>query len=212
MPPVVGALTTLGGGSLLGGAITAGTAGMGVYGAIKDRDAAKDAVRSQEKQRDESQAFIEKMGKQGRQDLFRLFSEGQQSREKGLQAGLELYKQTIPLQLNQFQMGNINAQRQIAGGLPGIESAFLGTGQPMQTNVWQPDLSKLDFRAPQTPQFAPITSASPTAQPQPYNPNLGVDPTGAEAAELAFAQQEFDAISNNDPRADALWEQFGGNY
>jgi hypothetical protein len=193
MPPAVAALTTLGGGSALGGAITAGTAAMGVYGAVKDRGAAKDAARSQERQRDESQAFIEKMGKQGRQDLFRLFSEGQQSREKGLQSGLDLYKQTIPLQLNQFQMGNINAQRQIAGGLPGIESAFLGTGQPMQTNVWQPDLSKLDFRAPQAPQFAPITQASPTAN-------------------VARQQPLSDDQIMQDPRVMAMMEQFGGNY
>ena len=69
---------------------------LGVGSAIGDNNSAKRSVRSAERQRAESQAFIEKNIKQARGDLFKLFPQAQGSRRAGAQAGLDLMAQSIP--------------------------------------------------------------------------------------------------------------------
>jgi len=106
-------------------ALIAGAVGS-IGAAAIDNQSAKRSVRSAERQRAESQRFIEKNIKQARGDLFQLFPQAQESRRAGAQAGLDLMAQTIPQQINSFQGGNVAAQNALIQGLPQQQNALLG--------------------------------------------------------------------------------------
>ena len=126
---------------LLGGGAAVGAAAL-------DRKSATESVKSAQRQRDESQAFIEKNINQARGDLFRLFPQAQESRRLGAQAGLDLIAQTVPQQLGAFQQGNIGAQDITAAGFRQQLNAVLG--QPIQTD-FQPVRIDTDFQVPDLP-------------------------------------------------------------
>ncbi len=109
-----------------------GSAIVGAGSAMADRNANKKALSSAEKQKAASQAYIEKQVAQARSDIFKLFPAAQESRQKGLQAGLDLYKQAYPAMMNTFQQGNVGAQQMLAQGLPQIQNAILGNPVNMQ--------------------------------------------------------------------------------
>jgi len=132
--------------ALIAGAVASGGA------AYLDRKSQKDAVKSAQRQKEASQAFIEKQIAQARSDIFKLFPSAQESRKQGLQAGLDLYKQAYPAMMNTFQQGNVGAQQALITGLPQIQNAILGN---------QVDLSGLKPVSLQQPQGLALPQALP---------------------------------------------------
>lgn len=115
------------------GTTTALLAGAGATGgaALLDAKSNKDAIKANGKQAAASQAFIEKQIAQARSDIFKLFPAAQESRQQGLQAGLDLYKQAQPAMMNLYQQGNVGAQNALIAGLPQIQNAILGNAVDM---------------------------------------------------------------------------------
>lgn len=148
--------------ALIAGAVATGGA------AIMDNKNQKKAIASQEQQKADSQAFIERQMEKTRGELFKLFPSAQDSQQKGLAAGLNLYSQSVPMQLNAFKAGNMGAQQTIAGALPQIQNAILGRRtdlsglQPRAVDVGQ-------FNVPQAPQFQQINEL----MQQPQQQNVG---------------------------------------
>lgn len=135
-------------------------AGATAYAAKKDSESQKNALKSAEAQKAASQAFIEKQVAQARSDIFKLFPAAQESRQQGLQAGLDLYKQSFPSMMNTFQQGNVAAQNTLLQGLPQVQNAILGN--PVNTQALQP----VQLQQPQGLQL-------PQSQMQPIN-SLGL--------------------------------------
>jgi hypothetical protein len=167
MPPVVPVLTAVGGGSAVaGGLAIAGTAA-GLYGASQDRKATSQANQQAQQQIQRSQEFIERQLTQARGDAFRLFPAAQESRQQGIEAGMNLFNQSAPLQMQAFQQGNMGAQQALAQGLPQFQNAILGQPinyaafQPQQVNV--PGIEALFSQQPRAP--VPIPGAMPAATP-----------------------------------------------
>jgi hypothetical protein len=130
-------------GAAIGGTVVSGAAAVGDY-----RNNKKNR-KSAERQRAESQAFIEKQMKQARGDLFRMQPLASESRRLGAQAGLDLMAQTVPQQLGAFKAGNMGAQRIVSQGLPQMQNAILGRG--INTNFQPVDVGG-EFQVPQLPQ------------------------------------------------------------
>ena len=105
-------------------AVIAGGATLGA--AALDAKSSKNAVKSAERQKAASQAYIEKQIAQARSDIFKLFPAAQESRQQGLQSGIDLYSQAYPAMMNTFQQGNVGAQNALIQGLPQIQNAILG--------------------------------------------------------------------------------------
>jgi hypothetical protein len=129
-------------------AVSTGTAllfgaGASLLGAKADADSRSDATDAAMQQKRESQAFIQKQIDQARADIFKLYPSAQESRQKGLQAGLDLYSQAYPAMMNLFQQGNVGAQNALIKGLPMANNALLGQ---------MPDYSKLQATQLQQPQ------------------------------------------------------------
>lgn len=154
--------------------IAGGTAILGIAASRADRKSAERSVESQERQRAEAQAFIEKSIKQARGDLFKLFPSAQKSLQTGIQAGLDIFKQSIPQQFQSFQQGNIAAQRQLIGGLQPQQAAILG--QPIN---FDPQVTQLQLPQtggiPDVPDFGSISDLGLQGNTQP-NPLQTLDP------------------------------------
>lgn len=153
-----------------------GSAIAGVGAAAMDSRSQRKSVESMEDQRNRSQEFIERSMKQARGDLFKLFPEAQESRQQGLQAGIDVLKQSVPIQAQAFQGGNMAAQKALLGGQGGIEAAFLGQPYQSSQDPYRFNLSNVDFQMPQAPQFAPIS------------PNQGIQGQQIDPQLLAWMQ------------------------
>lgn len=146
------------------GLAIAGT-GATLLGARSDRKQADKNMRSAERQRAESQKFIEESVNKARGDLFKLFPAAQESRNQGLQAGIDLYKQSIPQQLGAFTQGNMAAQNALIQGLPAMQAAIMG--QPMNYNPQAQQVAPNAgnfLQGIQAPPFAPIQQQMPNQQ------------------------------------------------
>jgi hypothetical protein len=143
----------------IGAAVSGAVVGVGA--AVSDNRNAKRSRDSAERQREESQAFIEKNIKQARGDLFKLLPQAQESRRLGAQAGMDLLGQTIPQQIESFQGGNVAAQNMLIQGLPQQQNAILGRG-----TSFNPQAVQLGggINMPQLPNQVQI---QPDVQPQP---------------------------------------------
>lgn len=118
-------------------ALLAGAAATGGAALLDSRNQRK-SIKSMEDQKAASQAFIERNTKQARGDIFKLFDSAQDSRQQGLQAGFDLFRQSVPVQLNTFRQGNMAAQAQLARGLPQMNNAILGA--PIDYSQFQPTM------------------------------------------------------------------------
>lgn len=134
-----------------------GVAALGAHGAREDRESAEEISDTSKRQRSESQQFIEDQVEQARGDLFKLFPQAQESRRLGAQAGLDLFGEVIPQQLEAFQGGNVAAQQQLIQGLPQFQNAILG--QPTNLN-FQPTQLGAEFNVPQLPAGVPFNATS----------------------------------------------------
>jgi hypothetical protein len=168
MPPIVPALTTLGGAmgasaatATAAGAVIAAGTGASIYGAYSDNKNQKKNLNFQKESRKQSQDYIERMTKQARADIFKLFPQAQESRQKGLEASMGMLSQTLPAQFQTFGKGNMNAQDTLIQGGQRSNNAILGNplGQGYQSKGI--DLAgmgqQMGIQAPVPLQFAPIT-------------------------------------------------------
>lgn len=142
-------------------ALAVGGLALGTFGASKDRRAAKDATKANERSTAASQAFIEKSTAQARGDVLKLAPLAEANRLAGFGGALDVFKQAIPQQLQSFQQGNITAQDIQQQGQQQQQAAILGTGLPsFQAPVAQqlPDFSNIQLPQFQTSQqaFAPV--------------------------------------------------------
>ena len=101
-------------------------AGATLGAAALDSRSSRKAIKSAERQKAASQAYIEKQIANARSDIFKLFPAAQESRQAGLQAGLDMYKQAYPAMQNMFQQGNVQAQQALIQGLPQMQNAIMG--------------------------------------------------------------------------------------
>lgn len=132
-------------------ASAAATAGTGALDYKSGQDAQERALR----QREESRRFIQENIDKARGDLFKLFPSAQQDRRQGIEAGLDLYQQSIPAQQQAFQQGNMQAQNVISQGLPQANNAILGG--PVGYSAFQPQQINAGLQIPQqAPQTEPI--------------------------------------------------------
>jgi len=111
-----------------------------------------------------AQRFIEQQARQARSDVNQLLPEAIGAQRQGFQQGLDVLGQTIPLQQQQFQQGNIAAQQAAIDAQPGIEAALLGgLRAPENTNPTQPFAADIDtsFANQQLPLAQSIQDALP---------------------------------------------------
>lgn len=109
------------------GAIVMGLGALaGAAAARSDRKSQKKSLELAQRQREQSLKFIQDQMAQSRGDLFSLFPQAQQSRNAGMLAGLNLYGQAFPEQVNTFQTGNYMGQQALLAGLPQMNNAILG--------------------------------------------------------------------------------------
>lgn len=129
-------------------------------GAKSARDDNKNAQKANDiaqQQRADSQAYIERMTKQARQDVFKLFPQAQKSRQQGLDSSYDLYKRLVPIQADIFQQGNMGAQDMLAKGLPQIKNAIMGN--PVNTDFKPVGLQLPTGRQmPSAPQLQPVSN------------------------------------------------------
>ena len=131
------------------------------------------AARAQQKGIERGIEATEQASQQAREDLFKLYPAAQQNAQQGFQAALDVFGQSVPMQADVFQQGNLGAQNQILAGLPQMQNAILG-GQVdysafQPTQVQMPDLSFLQQQLPQmVDPYAPSTS-----QQNPLSGNIG---------------------------------------
>jgi hypothetical protein len=145
------ALTTA---TVIGAAASAG-------GAMMDNKNAKASLKSQERQKANSQKYIEEAVRKARSDIFKLYPAAQQARQQGLDAGISLFQQAYPQMQNSFQQGNVAAQKALIQGLGQQQNAFLG--RPV-------DMSGMQAQALPMPQGLQL----PPQQLQPIN-QLGLE-------------------------------------
>jgi hypothetical protein len=170
-----------------GAAVAGGsTAAATIYAAGLDYKSAQEANATALKQREASQAFIEKQVNQARGDIFKLFPVAQQARQQGIQSGFNLYKAALPTQTQYFQQGNIEAQKQQLAGLGQIQNAILG--RPINQNALRPGVvEKGDYGAfGGLERFRPVNS--PILQPTGNAANPGFTMSGIAAPAQVPAQ------------------------
>jgi len=130
------------------------------------KEISEDNLALAREQAEASRKFIEKSIAQGRTDLLKLFPAAQESRRAGIQAGLDIFNQTIPQQVGAFEQGNLQAQRTVAGALPNRIAALKGT--PMNLNSMQPS-QPMGMRGIQLPTQLPQATPFPQMQQQQQN-------------------------------------------
>ena len=178
---------------------TAAMIGGSLLGAASSRSASKKQSKSVDRATEaqlqasrDAQQYTKEAATQARGDVNRLFGQQEQNTRAGIQAGLDLYGQTIPSQFEQARQGNLNAQQQLSQGVQQQNNAILGGAidysqfQPQQTQA--ADTSMFNV---QMPNYT-FTDGTDTFTPQP-------DPT----QEPQTNQFQQPAINN--------WQGFGNN-
>lgn len=139
-------------------------AGAAIVGGITSRNSTNKAISAQEQAGEKSSAQIEASTAKARDDLFKLYPAAQQNMQQGYQGALDVFKQTLPQQANQFQSGNVAAQNQLLAGMPQFQNAILGGpvdySQFQATQLQQPDFGftnqTLDFNDPYKQETPPV--------------------------------------------------------
>lgn len=118
------------------------------------------------------EAFAEGTDK-ARSDIMNLYPSAESSLRQGAQGALDVMGQFLPQQADVFQQGNMNAQSQIAAGLPQIQNALMGGAvdysqfQPKQINY---DQGIFNQQLPDVQTSQEALAPAP-AQPNQFKPN-----------------------------------------
>lgn len=146
-----------------------------VSAASKDRKAAKNAVKSQERQNASNKDFIGDQAAKAREDIIPRFEAAQQARLQGAQTALGIFGEALPQQAQLFQQGNVAAQQLLGGGSQQFQNAILGL--PVDRSIFQPQQFETDFSFAQN-LLQPEVPQEPLAPPQvpqaPQSPLAGV--------------------------------------
>lgn len=120
-----------------------------------ERKAGKQAVKELQKGRD----AVSRLTEESRGLLPDLFGQAQDSRRSGLQGALDVFGESIPLQAQTAQGGNVAAQETLLAGLPQIQNAILG--RPTDLSGLQPTRLpfELNFSNAQLPEAQPMAGA-----------------------------------------------------
>jgi hypothetical protein len=108
------------------------TVGSAVIGGIATNKASKRAAQGQKEALKASTAATSL----ARRDVTKAFEGARESRRRGFENALSLLSGSAERQIAPFQKGNIQAQAQIARGLPQIQNAILG--QPTDLSGFTP--------------------------------------------------------------------------
>jgi len=129
--------------------------------------------------------FIKSQAAQARGDAYGLAPAGQDNRNMGYQAALDVLGMTIPQQFSTFQQGNVGAQGALLAGLPQVQNAILGL--PTDLSGLQPQAINYDasFAQQQLPNFTNIRDIN-----TPSNP--GTVPAGMGGMGGKRGLQNFD--------------------
>lgn len=127
----------------------------------------------------ETLALQKELATQARRDASKLFPAAQDNFLLGQNAAMSIFGQAAPQQISAFQQGNVNAQSQIARGMPQFQNALMG--MPVDYGAFQPIRQQVDtsWMQPQMPQFTSAAEA------------LRLTPEEIEAQLLAQQQQEL---------------------
>lgn len=138
--------------------------------------AAKKAGEALEKSAERSQEIVSQGVEAAKGEIRPLFARAGQAGQQGFQAGLDIFRQTLPQQAQAFQGGNVAAQQSLLAGLQPFQQAILG-GQ-IDLSGLQPFQSQpVDFSFAQQQQLPQLQNLPPqqTQQAQP-NPLTGIGP------------------------------------
>jgi len=162
--------------SKIAAAAIGGSVVSGLFGDRASKRAAETAQQGQEAQL----AYLERQGQLAREETAPLYNQAMDTRRQGSQRQIDMLSAAAPMVLDARQQGNMNAQNVLAGSMPQMQNALLGTGpidysfmQPRQVNV---DLQGLLAGIPQVynqqqqqaaPNPAPV---APVSNPTMVNP------------------------------------------
>lgn len=114
-------------------AVAAGGAIVGGY--LSKKGAEKAGEMGQETSREQLE-YMRQAENRARMDINRLFHQADQTRTQGYQQQADLYGQAMPITMDMFGQGNVNAQNVLAGSAPQAMNALLG--QPVNFDFMQP--------------------------------------------------------------------------
>lgn len=127
------------------------------------------AQKSQEQSNQWARELFKKNAQRARSDALNILPVSQDNRRAAFQGALDIFGDTIPVQMQQFRRGNTNAQAALLAGLPQIQNAIMGA--PV-------DLSGLQVRSLNPDRsFANVTL--PKAKKLNAGPLLGGDPNNS---------------------------------
>lgn len=106
--------------------IVAALVGGAAVGAISTRNSTNKAIKAQDRASEAAAANTAEAAALARNDASRLFGGSTLDRQVGAQNALNVFRDVVPQQAQQFQQGNLNAQNTILAGLPQIQNAILG--------------------------------------------------------------------------------------
>ena len=111
---------------------------MGGISGFIDSITGKAGMDAQEEQNKRNELFIKEQSAQAKRVIKPLFDYAQRNIEKGSQAALDVFAQTIPEQYQSIRNANYGAQEQLLAGLPQIQNALLGN--PVDMGALQPHM------------------------------------------------------------------------
>jgi len=169
-------------------------AGVAVKSSLDAKKQGEAALNAQKDQNSKNTAFIQQQAELAREDIIPQFQLGQEARQQGAQAALDVFGQTIPQQAGVFQAGNVGAQQALLAGLPQIQNALLGQNVDLSGLQVQQLPIDTGFAQQQVPEFA----ASPIqSQAQIAAETLGGITTDADLFRAA-SQGAFKGVSADD--------------
>lgn len=155
----------------------------------------------------ETLALQKELATQARRDASKLFPAAQDNFLLGQKAAMSIFGQAAPQQINAFQQGNVNAQSQIARGMPQFQNALMGI--PVDYGAFQPIRQQVDtgWMQPQMPQFTSTVEAL-RLTPEEIRAQLMAQQQQALAMQQAQAQAQAQQPSPYLSRED--WGNGGG--
>lgn len=107
--------------------------------------ASKDAAKQQGEALERSRVTIEEGKERARGEIMKMFPQARQSALTGFQDASNLLSGTLPMQMNAYNQGNMNAQQTMLSGAPQYQNAILGN--QVDYSGFQPKQVQFDNQA-----------------------------------------------------------------